>query len=158
MRALAAGIAQQWGAVGVATELMMASPADFRTELRERAFDVALTEIAADGDPDLYDFWSQEAIVRGDNFAGWNSRRASEALEQARQIWGEAERRLYYEAFLRAFSSALPAISLYQHVYTYGLSDEVKNADIGRINTPRDRYKSIADWFMLYRDVTVSCP
>ena len=33
-------------------------------------------EIAPPSDPDLYDFWSQEAMVRGQNFPGWNNRRA----------------------------------------------------------------------------------
>ncbi len=157
-RAVAAAVAQQWAQVGVETQLDPLPFEGYATALAERNFDVALMEVTTDNDPDLYDFWSQPAIVSGQNYAAWNSRRASEALEQARQTWDIAERRAYYDVFLQAFSGALPAISLYQHVYTYAVSDEVQNVDIGRIDHPRERYASMHDWFLLYRDVAVSCP
>ncbi len=157
-RALAAAVAQQWAEVGVATELQPVDAATFATALAERGFDVALTEVAASGDPDVYDFWSQEAIVRGHNYASWNSRAASEALEQARQVWDVGQRKAYYDSFQTALTSAVPAISLYQHVYTYAVSDEVQEVEIGRIDHPRERYETLPDWFLLYRDVAVSCP
>ncbi|MEM7797823.1 MAG: hypothetical protein AAF633_01420, partial [Chloroflexota bacterium] len=66
--------------------------------------------------PDLYDLWSQEAIVRGKNWGSWNNRPASEALEAARFIWDFDERVPYYDAFMTLYQSDLPAISLYQPV------------------------------------------
>ncbi|MCA9934397.1 MAG: hypothetical protein KC415_10760, partial [Anaerolineales bacterium] len=123
----------------------------------ERDFDVALLEVRPSGDPDLYDFWSQEAIVRGQNYGGWNNRRASEALESARQIWPQVERTPYYDNFLRYFDDSLPALTLYQHVNTYGLSTAVNNVEIGRIDAPRDRYETLANWFLGYQDTTVPC-
>lgn len=157
-RAVGAAVAEQWAEIGVQARLDPVDAAAFNAALAERTFDAALTEVAASGDPDLYDFWSQPAIVTGHNFAGWSSRRASEALEQARQTWDLATRKAYYDAFLGAFSSAVPAISLYQHVYTYVISDAVQQVDIGRIDEPRERYAGMADWFLLYRDVAVRCP
>jgi ABC-type transport system substrate-binding protein len=158
-RALARSISQQWAALGVSVSEQVAPNINaLRTALNERSFDVALVEINPPGDPDLYDFWSQEAIVRGQNFAGWNNRRASEALEAARQIWPVAERRPYYDTFLRFYNSDLPAITLFQHVYSYGVSSGVNGVEIGRIDSPRDRYESLGNWFMLYREVAVACP
>ncbi len=119
---------------------------------------MALVEIAPPNDPDLYDFWSQEAMIRGQNFSGWNNRRASEALEAGRQIFTQGERAAYYEAFLRQFDTDLPALTLYQHVDTYVMSEAVKEAEIGLVWEPRDRYQSLPAWFLNYRDVTVSCP
>ena len=157
-RALADALAAQWAEVGVATE-PAPKPADaYAAALAEGDFDVALVEVRPSGDPDLYDFWSQEALVRGQNYAGWNSRRASEALEQARQLWQVSERRPFYDAFLQYYDRALPALTLFQHVYTYAVSDSVQNLEIGRIDHPRERYETLPDWFLLYRDVTVSCP
>ena len=155
---LAAALAAQWAVFGVGVDLIAVEAGDLRSALAERAFDVALTDVAAGGDPDLYDFWSQEAIVKGQNYAGWNNRRASEALEMGRQIWDLAERRLYYDAFLQIFSRELPALTLYQHVYTYAVGDSIKQLEIGRIDHPRERYETLADWFLLYRDVAVYCP
>jgi peptide/nickel transport system substrate-binding protein len=156
---LAQEVAAQWGDLGVEVMVETAvSITDLREKLAAREFDVALVDITPSIDPDLYDFWSQEAIIRGQNYGGWNNRRASEALEAGRQVWGVGERRPYYNTFLTIYTDQVPAITLYQHVYTYALSSEVNQADIGPIYTPRDRYSSFANWFLNYQDVTISCP
>ncbi|MCB8967490.1 MAG: peptide ABC transporter substrate-binding protein [Ardenticatenaceae bacterium] len=158
-RALAEAIAAQWSQVGVAvTQTRAASLDELRAALASREFDVALLQIAPPADPDLYDFWSQEAIIRGNNYAGWNQRRASEALESGRQTWGQVDRKPFYDVFLRRYDEELPALTLYQHVDTYALSTAVHEVEIGRIDTPRDRYQTLADWFLLYQDVEVLCP
>lgn len=158
-RAVAEEIARQWAMLGIDTQLVLAPDlVALQEALTSHAFDAALLEILPPADPDLYDFWSQEAMVRGQNYASWNNRRASEALEMARQVLGRAERAPYYEAFLRQFDSDLPALTLYQHVNIYALSHDVQQAEIGRVWEPRDRYVTFPAWFLNYRDVTVSCP
>ena len=157
-RALAEAIVEAWTELGVAPQLLFFSDwRDYRRLLRERQFDVALVEVTPPGDPDRYDFWSQEAIVRGQNYAGWNRRRASEALESGRQVWSVEERRPFYDSFLRYYDEDLPELTLFQHVYTYAVNESVEGVEIGRIDNPRDRYLSLTDWILLYRDVTVAC-
>jgi peptide/nickel transport system substrate-binding protein len=160
---MAGAIIEQWQAVGITGELLIVEPDALHNSLAARDFDVALVDVDPPGDPDFYDFWSQEAIVRGQNYAGWNHRRASEALEAARQLWSIPERQPYYDAFLRFFEADLPALTLFQHVYTYGISDSVLQrdgspAEIGRINQPLQRYRTMPTWFLFYRDVNVPCP
>ncbi|MCP4418184.1 MAG: peptide ABC transporter substrate-binding protein [Chloroflexi bacterium] len=156
---LAHEVAAQWGDLGVEVVVETAvSISDMREKLTARDFDVALVDITPSIDPDLYDFWSQEAIIRGQNYGSWNNRRASEALEAGRQEWGLGARRPYYNTFLTIYSDQVPAITLYQHVYTYALSSELNQADIGPIHEPRDRYSTFATWFLQYQDVTISCP
>lgn len=157
-RELADLMAEQWSRVNVRVELVPLRLQAYREALAARDFDVALVDITPPGDPDLYDFWSQEAIVRGQNYAGWNNRRASEALEQARQLWPLEERRPLYDAFLAYYNNDLPALTLFQYVYSYGINETVNEAEIGRIDNPRERYATLANWFLLYRDVTISCP
>lgn len=157
-RSLATAVAAQWRDIGVGTEIRVLSDIGaLRDVLDAGEFDVALVEVQPPADPDLYDFWSQEAIISGQNYTAWNSRRASEALETARQIWRVEERRPYYDTFLRLFSAEVPALTLYQHVYTYAVRDDVNRLDIGLIQRPRDRYQSFSIWFIQYRDVTVNC-
>jgi ABC-type transport system substrate-binding protein len=152
-------VVAQWADLGIEVVVETAvSVTDLREKLAARDFDVALVDITPSIDPDLYDFWSQEAIIRGQNYGGWNNRRASEALEAGRQVWGLAERRPFYNTFLSIYAAQVPAITLYQHVYTYALSSEVNQAEVGPIYEPRDRYQTFANWFLLYRDVTISCP
>ncbi|MEM7111841.1 MAG: peptide ABC transporter substrate-binding protein [Chloroflexota bacterium] len=156
--ALATAVSQQWVSVGIATEIALATNSgELQAMLREEPFDVALFDVVPANDPDLYDFWSQEAIVRGQNYAGWNHRRASEALESGRQLWDLGERQPFYETFLRLYDDNIPALTLYQHVHTYAVRSDVNNVEIGQITHPRDRYKTLADWFMLYRNVTIAC-
>jgi peptide/nickel transport system substrate-binding protein len=158
-QAIAEAIAVMWRNLGVDVQVNIASDLDeYRAELSERNFDIALTEVLVPDDPDLYDFWSQEAIIRGQNFGGWNNRRASEALETARQLYSKDERAVYYEAFLRQFESELPALTLYQHVNVMVLHDRVQQAEIGRVWEPRDRFHSFSKWFLNFREVVVNCP
>lgn len=158
-RPLAAAIAEQWNGLGVDTNIRtIASLAELRALLAAGDFDVALVDVLPPADPDLYDFWSQEAIIRGQNYGGWNSRRASEALEAARQLWNVDQRRPFYDSFLRLFSADLPALTLYQHVYTYAVHEDVNQLDIGLIHRPRDRYSTFSTWFMHFREIAVSCP
>ena len=157
-QAIAESIAEQWSQLGVAPQLMLFSDwRDYREILNAREFDVALVDVTPPRDPDLYDFWSQEAIINGQNYAGWNRRRASEALEDGRRVWGIEERRPFYDSFLRYYNEDLPELTLFQHIYTYAVNDAVEGVVIGAIKQPRDRYKSLADWILLYRDVTVAC-
>ncbi len=157
-RSLADLIAVQWANVGVETEIEAVTAVSLTAVLAERAFDVALIDVLPSGDPDLYDFWSQEAIVQGQNYGGWNHRRASEALEGARQLTTQDERQPYYEAFLRFYDADLPALTLYQPVVTYGLAEAIEGADVGRFTSPRDRYDTLANWFISYDEVVVACP
>jgi len=157
--ALAERVAAAWEQVGVSVTIAAAPDGEaLREVLAARDFDVALVEITPFADPDLYDFWSQEAIIRGQNYAGWNNRRASEALEDGRQLWGVAERRPFYETFLRIFANELPAVTLYQHVDTTLFSAEVAGIGMGEIDQPRERYASFADWHLEVETVEFPCP
>jgi peptide/nickel transport system substrate-binding protein len=157
-QALAELIAGQWANVGVETEIETVRAVSLTAVLADRAFDVALIDVTPSGDPDLYDFWSQEAIVRGQNYGGWNHRRASEALEGARQLTTQDERQPYYEAFLRFYDADLPALTLYQPVVTYGLAEDIEGADVGRFTSPRERYDTLASWFVTYEEMVIACP
>ncbi len=155
---IAAELVRQWAELGVHVELKPVNSSQLQAELGTKEFDVALLDVEPLGDPDLYDFWSQEAIVRGQNYSGWNNRRASEALEIARILLLPEERQPYYEAFLRYLDEDLPALTLFQYVDTYGVSETVHELSIGLINLPRDRYKTFDEWFLLFKDVPVACP
>ena len=143
---LAAELRRQWGALGVGVEIRPADAATLAASLRDRAFDVALVTITPPADPDLYDFWSQEAIVRGQNYAAWNNRRASEALEAARQVWNQEDRLAYYRAFLQFYAEGLPALTLYQPVMSYGSHETVLGVEMGLVTNPRQKYATAAQW------------
>ena len=158
-RTVAEEIEAQWKEIGVEPVMSLFSDwSDFRRSLATADFDVALVDVEQMGDPDLYDFWSQEAIIRGQNYAGWNRRRASEALEEGRRAWDVSEREPYYDAFLRYYDEDLPEVALYQHIYTYAVDGSIEGVAIGHVDDARDRYVSLANWIMAYQEITVICP
>ena len=69
---IAAEMARQWREVGVLVNVETVPPANYQTALENRQFDATIQKVVLTADPDLYDFWSQEAIIRGQNFARWN--------------------------------------------------------------------------------------
>jgi ABC-type transport system substrate-binding protein len=144
--------------VGIAVTVQTLAEDALESALRNREFDLALVDVRPPADPDLYDFWSQDAIVRGQNYAGWNDRRASEALENGRRMWLPEEREQQYGTFLQRYDQALPALTLFQYVTSYGLSDVVQSAEIGPIHAPRDRYNSLPQWTIQTREIAVDCP
>ena len=131
---------------------------EFAKALKSGDFEVAIVDIEPIGDPDLYDFWSQEAIIDGQNYGSWNNRLASESLEQARKLNSIEARESRYATFLRLFREDLPALTLFQHVRTYGISDAIEGVDVGRIDSIRERYESFAEGNMLYSEVATACP
>ena len=155
---LANEIAGAWQVVGITTEFNISTSSVFAEALQSGEFDVAIVDIEPIGDPDLYDFWSQEAIIDGQNYGSWNNRFASEALEQARKLTTVDERKPYYDTFLRLFREDLPALTLFQHVGSFGISDAVEGVDIGRIDSVRERYDSFAEWIMFHSEVASPCP
>ena len=150
-------ISAMWAEIGVDAEPQAVSlpglTADFLTP---RAFDAAVVDWELSGDPDPYPLWSSTQAKTGQNYAGWENRRADEALEQARALPDHESRIPLYRDFQRIFADEVPALMLYYPVYTYGVRDKVRDAQMGPLNTPGDRHRSIANWYIVTKRRTVS--
>ncbi len=154
---LADFLAEMVQQLGVQVDLSVEPHEIYQQRLESGDFDMVLIDISPAADPDLYDFWSQEAIVRGQNYGYWNNRRASEALEAARQLWNPDERNQFYRAFLQFYQEDVPALTLYQHVSNYAVSEQLLGVDIGRVVTPRDRYLTFPQWHTQLADQPIPC-
>ncbi len=123
--------------------------------LAPRRFDAALiswSDLA--GDPDPYPLWhSSQAEEGAQNFSGWSNERADAILERARGLVDQGERKQYYSEFQDIFAEEVPALLLYYPIYTYGVSDRVKNVQIGPLNRAADRFATFADWYIVTRRV-----
>jgi peptide/nickel transport system substrate-binding protein len=152
-------IAEQWAAVGITVTVEIASPLEVRDALESRDFEAVLVHLPLPGDPDPYPFWHETQVENGQNYAGLEHRRISEVIEQARVIVnpGSRERRreLYYE-FQEIFAQEVPALLLYVPVYTYGVDERIHDVQIGPLMYPFDRFRTIHEWWMVYRRVFVS--
>jgi peptide/nickel transport system substrate-binding protein len=154
-QALVERIAADWRAIGVDAEPTIVSFAGLVTDfLNPRHFDVALVGWELTGDPDPYPLWhSTQATGGGQNYSGWESEEADKLIEEARGLVNEDERRELYWQFQDIFADELPALLLYYPVYTYGVSNEVHNVQIGSLNQPSERFRTFSQWYMRTRRV-----
>lgn len=148
-------IALDWEKIGVRA---MPTRATFQGLVSDllgpRRFDAALISWETPGDPDPYPLWhSTQVEGGGQNYSGWANEEADQLMQEARSISDEARRRDLYWAFQELYAQEAPAILLYHPVYTYGVSERVKNVQIGALNQPSERFRSFNDWYIVTRRV-----
>ena len=149
-------IAAAWEKIGVkAAAQTVTLPGLTGDFLAPRSFDAALVHWELSGDPDPYPLWHSTQSKAGQNYAGWDNREADEAIEKARALTDPALRRGYYLEFQRIFAEEMPALLLYYPVYTYGVRSKVQAVQMGPLNTAADRFRTVADWYIVTKRVTI---
>jgi peptide/nickel transport system substrate-binding protein len=149
-------LAEQWAAIGITVTVETASPLEVREALERRDFEAILVHLSTPGDPDPYPFWHQAQIEGGQNYAGFDHRRISEVIEQARVITNRERRKELYDEFQETFAQQVPALLLYVPIYTYGIDARIHDPQIGPLTHPSDRFRTISDWWIVPRRVFVS--
>lgn len=146
-----------WAQIGVQAVPQKVSLAGLtRDFLIPHTFDAAIVSWEFPGDPDPYPLWHSTQAASGQNYAGWESRPADEAIEQARSLNDRELRRGYYLQFQAAFADEVPALLLYYPVYTYGVRSKIHDVQMGPLNSSADRFRSITDWYIVTKRITVN--
>ena len=150
-------IATAWARIGVqAAAQAVTLPGLTSDFLVPHTFDAALVHWELAGDPDPYPLWHSTEIKNGQNYAGWDNRAADEVIEKARAVSARTVRKGYYAQFQRIFAEEVPALLLYYPVYTYGVRSKVHDVQLGPLNSPADRFRSIANWYIITKRITIS--
>ncbi|MEW5961223.1 MAG: ABC transporter substrate-binding protein [Chloroflexota bacterium] len=152
---VAQAVSQQWRQVGVAATVEVVG-AGLGERLARHNFQAALAQVFLAGDPDPYPLWHLSQIEGGQNYAGWNNDQASMLLEAARAVTNQGRRNDFYFEFQRIFAEEVPALILFYPVYTYGVSQEVHDVQVGPLASPSDRFRTLPNWYMLTRRVIYS--
>jgi len=155
---LHASIAQvvqlNWALIGVKVNLESVSyDSLINDRLVPRKYEAALIDLnlMRTPDPDPYPFWHQSEMTGGQNYSQWDNRTASEYIEQARVNPDFNARARLYRNFQVIFAKELPALPLYYPVYTFGVSDTVRNAQMPPLFDTSDRFLTISDWYLVTR-------
>lgn len=149
---VAEAASKQWRQVGIGASVEVVG-AGLGDRLAKHQFQAALAEVLLTGDPDPYPFWHQAQIEGGQNYAGWSNDEASMLLEQARAVTDKGRRSDLYFQFQKIFAEQLPSLILFHPVYTYGVSREVHDVQLGPMTYPNDRFRTIANWYLLTRRI-----
>ena len=143
-----------WKELGVQATLQLVPAADlYGSVLPGRQFEavLAMVSLESSADPDPYLFWHQTEIDTGLNYSGYDNRAISELLERARVSPSIAVRARLYDSFQARFAYETPALILYQPVYSYAVSRQVRGVQIDVLLEPSDRFQSVSDWYMVTR-------
>jgi peptide/nickel transport system substrate-binding protein len=151
---MASLLQQNWAAIGVRVNLDPVPPGSIVPDvLEKREFEAVLTEmdLAPYPDPDPYPFWHDTQIEGGQNYGGFEDRNTSIWLERARITSDTGQRAEYYQSFQHRFQDQVPALILYDRVYSYGLDPSLQGVSLGPLNDPSDRLRGLHDWFLVAR-------
>lgn len=146
---LAYAIASQWEAIGVHVHVRVVSASELtQRHLGPRMFDAVLSQWhSLPPDPDPYPVWhSTQAEEGGQNYGGFDNRDVDEAIEVARQLTDRVERAVLYHQFQDIYSEQVPALLLYQSVYTFCVDREVRNVQIAPMLDASGRFRNVTDW------------
>jgi peptide/nickel transport system substrate-binding protein len=153
--AMAQALAEQWLSIGVSVTVKTA-PMLVTNYLTPRSFEAVLVDLSLAGDPDPYPFWHETQVSGGQNYGGYKDRDMSEILEQARRSNDQNARKQFYQRFQQMFMEDVPAIVLDQPIFTFAVDQRVRGAQIGPLQYPSDRFRNVADWYIVMRRVIVS--
>lgn len=154
--ALGEAIAEQWAQLGISVTLETVPPLVRNGSLESRNYEAALAHFVLPGDPDPYPFWHETQAVVGQNYAGFQHRRISELIEQARMTTNRDRRRHLYQEFQQLFMEEVPAFPLYVPAYTYAVDTKLRGVQLGPMMYTGDRFRTVEDWYVLQRRVIVS--
>lgn len=117
--------------------------------LKNHDFEAVILGQEVGRDPDRYSLWHSTQInYPGLNITSFESPRVDRALEEGRKTESFEERIKHYVIFARIIAEEVPAIYLYQPIYTYNLSERIKGVNFEGFFTPRDRFMNLKDWFI----------
>lgn len=149
-------LADQWQQIGVQAQPRVVNLVNLAGDyLSPRTFQAAVTHWQLSGDPDPYPLWHSTQIANGQNYTGWSNEQADLLMEEGRSINDPGRRMQLYGEFQRIFAEELPALPLYYDVYAYGVGDQVRDVEIGRLNWPWERFRSVDRWYIVTQRVTV---
>lgn len=154
--ALLETLAAQWKQIGVWAQPRVVSLASLAGDyLSPRTFEAAVVHWQLSGDPDPYPLWHSTQIDNGQNYSAWSNLQADLLMEEGRSVNDPGRRIQLLHEFQRIFAEELPALPLYYDVYAYGVSNQVNNVEIGRLNWPWERFRNASQWYIVTQRVTV---
>ena len=148
LRAAADYLKREWGRMGAQVTVQVYEQGDLsQNVIRPRKYDALLFGEVVGRELDLFAFWdSSQRNDPGLNIALYANATADSALETMRQTQDENQRAIAYKAFVNELNKDIPAVFLYAPDFVYTVPNDLAGLDLGFIETPSDRYLSVAQW------------
>lgn len=141
-------IKEYWSFLGVALDIRPVPPEEIAEKvIKPKDFEILLYGLEVGSDPDRYVYWhSTQTEYPGLNFTGYSQMRVDKALEEGRRTLDPEKRKEHYANFQRVLTADVPAIWLYQPLYTFGVSQKISNVSLNNLFHPQDRFANLKEW------------
>ncbi len=148
LRAVADYLKTTWGRMGANVTVQVYDQGDLTEQvIRPRSYDALLFGEVVGRELDLFAFWdSSQRVDPGLNIALYANALADKALEQLRQTSDPSTRAKLYAQFNAQIQKDMPAIFLYAPDFVYTIPKGIQGVNLGLIESPSDRYLSVAGW------------
>ncbi|MFA7308698.1 MAG: ABC transporter substrate-binding protein [Patescibacteria group bacterium] len=143
-------LTRQLQVIGVRLDVRKGTAQEFEQQyLATRAYDMVLIGENVGLDADPYSYWhSSQSNYPGLNLSMFENGEVDKLLEEARQTTDTNLKIRDYQKFQQIIAQELPAIMLYQPVYVYKVSNQVKGIGIAGITNTWDRFASVVNWYI----------
>ncbi len=148
LRAAAEYLREQWAAMGAEVDVKIFDQGDLsQNVIRPRKYDALLFGEVVGREADLYAFWdSSQRNDPGLNVALYANPTVDSALKDLRTTSDDATRASLYQTIIGELQKEVPAVFLYAPDFVYSVPNDIKGLDLGFIETPSDRFQSVASW------------
>lgn len=143
-------VVAQWRELGAQVNLEVYEVGDLNQNIiRPRKFDALFFGEIIAQDADLFSFWhSSQRFDPGLNITMYTNLAVDELLTQIKSSSDPKERENKLKKFTEEINADRPAIFVYSPEFIYVLPDKIKNAKIGPITTPANRFSLIHEWYI----------
>lgn len=148
-------LANQWKALNAKIKLNIVPTKDLTSQLLpNRQYDVLVFALKQHADPDPFIFWhSSQTKDPGLNITQFSNSEVDKLISDARNTTDFNVRVEKYNRFEQIINSEVPVIFLNQTVYTYAVSNSIKNVGLKSLYDPAFRFYDSSNWYIEERRV-----
>lgn len=148
LRAAAEYLKRVWGQMGAQVDIAVYDQGDLsQNVIRPRKYDALLFGEVVGRELDLFAFWhSSQRNDPGLNIAGYANTTVDKDLEALRTTSDPTQQGQLLSAIEAQIAKDAPAVFLYAPDFVYSIPNDIAGVDLGSIETPSDRFLSVAEW------------
>ena len=140
---------KQWAKIGIELVVEVLPAQDLQQVIKERSYQMLLFGEILNIDPDPFSLWhSSQKRDPGLNLALYDNKSADGLLEKARQTLNPLERIQQYQDFQKLVTEDVPAVFLYNPLYIYAQTNNIKGFNSKIISMPSDRFSNVEKWYL----------
>jgi len=140
---------EQWAKIGIELIIEALPTQSLQQAIKGRSYQALLFGEILNIDPDPFSLWhSSQKRDPGLNLALYDNKSVDGLLEKSRQTLNPLERIQQYQDFQKLVVEDVPAVFLYNPLYIYAQTNNIKGFNGKIISMPSDRFSNAEKWYI----------